>query len=174
MSMKKFPNDTIGNRTRDLRACSAVHQPTAPTRTPNNFFSSNSTQKRRLSYGQTRHYRLTYFVSLYDCLGLALTKPLYSYANRFSQGPTPSNDFLRINLPARWSLKIQRPFFSSTTDFHPPLHPNKKLSTTFIITRTHYLWPASSTEYFSLDSLNGFPLLCSPTVLNMPYEANRE
>jgi hypothetical protein len=29
MSMKK-PNDTIGNRTRDLPACSAVPQPTAP------------------------------------------------------------------------------------------------------------------------------------------------
>jgi hypothetical protein len=33
MSMKN-PNDTIGNRTRDLPACSAVPQPTAPSRTP--------------------------------------------------------------------------------------------------------------------------------------------
>jgi len=32
MSMKNF-NDTIGNRTRDLPACSAVPQPTAPPRT---------------------------------------------------------------------------------------------------------------------------------------------
>jgi hypothetical protein len=31
MSMKKF-NDTIGNRTRDLSTCSAVPQPTAPSR----------------------------------------------------------------------------------------------------------------------------------------------
>ena len=31
--MKKS-NDTIGNRTRDLPACSAVHQPTAPSRGP--------------------------------------------------------------------------------------------------------------------------------------------
>jgi len=31
--MKNF-NDTIGNRTRDLPACSAVPQPTAPPRTP--------------------------------------------------------------------------------------------------------------------------------------------
>ena len=30
----KNSNDTIGNRTRDLPACSAVPQPTAPTRTP--------------------------------------------------------------------------------------------------------------------------------------------
>ena len=30
----KIPNDTIGNRTRDLLACSAVPQPTAPTRAP--------------------------------------------------------------------------------------------------------------------------------------------
>ena len=33
MSMKNS-NDTIGNRTRDLPACSAVPQPTAPPRTP--------------------------------------------------------------------------------------------------------------------------------------------
>ena len=32
MSMKNS-NDTVGNRTRDLPACSAVHQPTAPPRT---------------------------------------------------------------------------------------------------------------------------------------------
>ena len=30
----KNSNDTIGNRTRDLPACSAVPQPTAPSRTP--------------------------------------------------------------------------------------------------------------------------------------------
>ena len=33
MSMKKS-NDTIGNRTHDLPACSAVPQPTAPPRAP--------------------------------------------------------------------------------------------------------------------------------------------
>ena len=33
MSMKNY-NDTIANRTRDLPACSAVHQQTAPPRTP--------------------------------------------------------------------------------------------------------------------------------------------
>jgi hypothetical protein len=30
----KNPNDIIGNRTRDLPACSAVPQPTAPPRAP--------------------------------------------------------------------------------------------------------------------------------------------
>jgi hypothetical protein len=30
----KNSNDTIGNRTRDLSACSAVPQPTAPPRAP--------------------------------------------------------------------------------------------------------------------------------------------
>jgi len=35
MSMKNF-NDTIENRTRDLPACSAVPQPTAPPRAPHN------------------------------------------------------------------------------------------------------------------------------------------
>jgi len=33
MSMKNS-NDAIGNRARDLPACSAVHQPTAPPRAP--------------------------------------------------------------------------------------------------------------------------------------------
>jgi len=33
MSMKNF-NDTIGNRARDLPACSAVPQPTASRRAP--------------------------------------------------------------------------------------------------------------------------------------------
>jgi hypothetical protein len=33
MSMKNS-NDTIGNRTRDLPACSALPQPTAPSRAP--------------------------------------------------------------------------------------------------------------------------------------------
>jgi len=33
MSMKNS-NDTIGNRTRELLACSAIPQPTAPTRAP--------------------------------------------------------------------------------------------------------------------------------------------
>jgi hypothetical protein len=35
MSMKNS-NDTIGNRTRDLPACSAVPQPSAPSRAPVN------------------------------------------------------------------------------------------------------------------------------------------
>jgi len=34
MSMKNS-NDTMGNRTRDLPACSAVPQPTVPLRAPN-------------------------------------------------------------------------------------------------------------------------------------------
>jgi hypothetical protein len=36
LSHWKFSSDSIGNRTRDLRACSAMPQPTAPTRTPPN------------------------------------------------------------------------------------------------------------------------------------------
>ena len=48
MSMKKS-NDTIGNRTRDLPACSAVSQPTAPPRAPlyttiGTYYSSNPTR----------------------------------------------------------------------------------------------------------------------------------
>ena len=39
MSIKNS-NDTIGNRTRDLPACSAVPQPTAPPRAPRYYVSS--------------------------------------------------------------------------------------------------------------------------------------
>jgi len=35
--LMKHSSDTIGNRTRDLPACSAVPQPTAPTRAPQNL-----------------------------------------------------------------------------------------------------------------------------------------
>ena len=36
----KNSNDTIGNRTRDLPACSAVPQPTAPPRVTNTFIET--------------------------------------------------------------------------------------------------------------------------------------
>jgi hypothetical protein len=38
MSMK-IPNDTTGNRTRDLPACSAVPQPTAPPCVPHVLYA---------------------------------------------------------------------------------------------------------------------------------------
>jgi len=38
--MKKNPNDTIGSRTRDLLAYSAVPQPTAPPRAPTYQYNS--------------------------------------------------------------------------------------------------------------------------------------
>jgi len=38
--MKKS-NETIGNRTRDLPACSAVPQPTVPLRAPNMYNKQN-------------------------------------------------------------------------------------------------------------------------------------
>jgi hypothetical protein len=37
----KNSNDTIGNRTRELPACSAVPQPTAPPRAPRNKKKKN-------------------------------------------------------------------------------------------------------------------------------------
>jgi hypothetical protein len=45
MSMKNS-NDTIGNRTRDVPACSAVPQPTAPPRSPGNFLERLSKTMR--------------------------------------------------------------------------------------------------------------------------------
>jgi len=49
MSMKNS-SDTIGNRTRDLTACSAVPQPTAPQRTPitNNNNNNNNNNNMAL------------------------------------------------------------------------------------------------------------------------------
>jgi len=43
ISMKNF-HDTIGNRTRDFPACSAVPQPTAPLRAPRHVTTIHETQ----------------------------------------------------------------------------------------------------------------------------------
>jgi hypothetical protein len=56
MSMKKS-SDTIGNRTRDLPACSAMPQPTAPLHAPHSPYPLNKIQfmtnmKRLLLQGQ--------------------------------------------------------------------------------------------------------------------------
>ena len=53
MSMKNS-NDTIGNRTRDLQACSAVPQPTAPTRIP---FSNCTFSNIQDYYKRNRHFQ---------------------------------------------------------------------------------------------------------------------
>ena len=45
MSMKNC-NDTIGNRTRDLLACMAVPQPTAPSRAPNRFSAGGKIHRK--------------------------------------------------------------------------------------------------------------------------------
>jgi len=50
MSMQNS-NGTIGNRTRDLPVCSAVPQPTVPSRAPHNF---NATFKRSLTESRQR------------------------------------------------------------------------------------------------------------------------
>ena len=61
MSMKNS-NDTIGNRTRDLPACSTVPQPTAPPRVPcwtcnpTNFPDTVSTVSRLLELLILRKY----------------------------------------------------------------------------------------------------------------------
>jgi len=57
MSMK-ISNDIIGNRTRDLPACSAVPQPTASPRSPN---------------------KLTYNVENYTCVLLNTSQNIYFF-----------------------------------------------------------------------------------------------
>ena len=49
----KNSNDTTGNRTRDLPACSAVPQPTAPPRVPRHYIISLSDKPSdRLDHGR--------------------------------------------------------------------------------------------------------------------------
>ena len=52
MSMKNS-NDTIGDRTRDLPACSAVPQPTAPPRAPMNLVINRISVKGKKFIEQT-------------------------------------------------------------------------------------------------------------------------
>ena len=47
----KNSNDTIGNQTRDLPACSAMPQPTAPPRAPNMYILRDILQRNYLSNG---------------------------------------------------------------------------------------------------------------------------
>jgi hypothetical protein len=49
MTMKNS-NDTIGNRTRDLLACSAVPQPTAPPRVPFSSLQRNRERKKSVLF----------------------------------------------------------------------------------------------------------------------------
>jgi len=49
-------NDTIGNRNRDLQACSAVPRPTAPPRTFPRFYSDEFYRVVMLSFLQTHAY----------------------------------------------------------------------------------------------------------------------
>ena len=50
--------DTVWNKTRDLPACSAVPQPTAPPRAPNSYFNK----------GQVIQYNVTYAAGVYSKL----------------------------------------------------------------------------------------------------------
>ena len=54
MSMKNS-NDTIGNRTRDLPACSAVPQPTAPRRVPGRW--TNDTDRGKPKYSEANLFQ---------------------------------------------------------------------------------------------------------------------
>ena len=60
----KYPNDTIGNRTCDLPACSAVPQPTAPPRAPNAVHTFNIHFSEYKIYIQFDDY-LRHFFSIY-------------------------------------------------------------------------------------------------------------
>ena len=51
----KNSSDTIGNRPRDLPACSAVPQPTAPPRTPFLYFFFNVNHPEVITYINKLH-----------------------------------------------------------------------------------------------------------------------
>jgi hypothetical protein len=71
MSMK-HANDTIGNRTRDLPACSAVPQPTAPARTPTWHTKQQKKVKTTFGTGGYTDIRVANFLESYrsDSQGL--------------------------------------------------------------------------------------------------------
>jgi uncharacterized protein YbbK (DUF523 family) len=52
------PNDTMGNRTRDLQTCNAVSKPTAPPRTPIKLMGGQKFRSRSMKL-QTGHIKVT-------------------------------------------------------------------------------------------------------------------
>ena len=64
----KNSNDTIGNRTRDLSACSAEPQPTAPPRAPQHIYIDNFYQAGNTNYASDSYY-----------IFLIVISPLFSY-----------------------------------------------------------------------------------------------
>jgi hypothetical protein len=55
-------NDTIGNRTRDLSACSVVPQPTAPPRAPiNNNNNNNNNNKREAEATEIQRLKMVIY-----------------------------------------------------------------------------------------------------------------
>ena len=71
MSMKNS-NDTIGNQTRDLRACSAVPQPTGPPRTPSAFHCVIIMDMLKPSNYCLRFYHVSKFISPYLQIAVAI------------------------------------------------------------------------------------------------------
>jgi hypothetical protein len=67
----KNSNDTVGNRTRDLLACSAVPQPTAPPRPPQltNIFTN---------IGDLKAVKKKLLIQLTDCVHLQPNLPCSS------------------------------------------------------------------------------------------------
>ena len=55
---QKNSNDTIGNRTGDLLACSAVPQPTAPLRAPTLTWPINKLQINKMAFLESWHCRV--------------------------------------------------------------------------------------------------------------------
>ena len=77
--MKNF-NDTIGNRTRDLPACSAALQPTAPPRAP--------------LYYNTLCIIVHYIITLTVCSKLQTTK----HDNKHQKAHRPVRNILEIHI----------------------------------------------------------------------------
>ena len=86
MSMKNS-NDTIGNLTRDLPACGAVPQPTAPPRAPTlTVMLHNPGNDMNLHRPKRLQYNTLFYVSLQHSVsnrGLAAVKRLETLACRY-------------------------------------------------------------------------------------------
>ena len=82
ISMKNS-NDTIGNRTRDLPACSAVLQPTAPPRAPSTYSSSSNLRLAPLLKGIFEKKCVSKCISLPVLFTALLVTPSVLRGNNF-------------------------------------------------------------------------------------------
>jgi hypothetical protein len=133
MSMKNS-SDTIGNRTRGLPACSAVHQPTTPPRAPVVLLRTNGASKaitmRQTLLSFLEIWQRTKKFSVTWCYGLVTMKTVNSANGSVTSPPhNPCNQVVRSNSPATMAIHavakmVWRPMETGNHDNKVWLAPN--------------------------------------------------